>query len=417
MKSKKISFPFISYFFSDPLPLIFSFFNDFLFYYSFYVTFFMNHGFSGGDLAILLIIMNASKMIADIPIGIMSDTISRRNILILGLLFRCIFCVLCLFGNSFLTFAIAMFVVGCGNSCLWTHTWNYFYDYLKEQKKEAIFSRFMGKFYAVSNVAIASAAFTGEHIYNYLSFNGIFTCSIVSLIFAGFIMFNLPNYKPKKTLKTAKNLKVSNSLHFFSLILELLKKPRILRMLLLTILMDSMFIVFLDINTTIMNNAGILPKTITQIVGVVAFIRIFSNYFSGKTEKVMSFKRMHSMLLVLMIISIVASFYNTSAMIFVVSAYLCVYPFFDTSIKTKIEHKLDSNTRATVLGIASLFVSVLTIIFNSVIGIVAEKNGYFAAPVCIFIIVITILFCVRNLQKFYRVDLVLRRFLLKVRHK
>ena len=61
------------------LPFVFSFFNDFLFYYSFYITFFTKYGFYGGNLATLLIIMNASKMITDIPIGILSDRISRRN--------------------------------------------------------------------------------------------------------------------------------------------------------------------------------------------------------------------------------------------------------------------------------------------------------------------------------------------------
>ena len=394
------------------LPFIFSFFNDFLFYYSFYITFFTKHGFSGASLATLLVIMNASKMIADIPVGILSDRISRRNILILGLILRAIFCILCLIGESLSVFAIAMFIVGCGNSCLWTHTWNYFYDYLKEQKKEAKFSNFMATFYAVSNIAIALAAFTGEKIYSLLNFSGVFVFSAISLLVACIIMFNLPNYKPKTTIKTAKNIKVANSLHFISLILELLKKPRIVRMLLLTILMDSMFIVFLDINTTIMNNVGMQAEKVSQIVGIVAFIRIFSNYFSGKTEKFMSFKKMHSFLLILMIISIIASCYNSSFMIFVVSFYLCVYPFFDTSIKTKIEHKIDSNTRATIMGIASLFVSVFTIIFNSVIGVVAEKYGYFAAPVCIFLIVIIIISVVRNIARFYRVDIVLRKLLL-----
>ena len=83
-------------------------------------------------------------MLADIPVGIISDVISRRSILLLGLLSRCIFCLLCLFSSSFIVFAIAMAVVGVGNSCLWTHTWNYFYDFLKEKKEEVKFSRFMG---------------------------------------------------------------------------------------------------------------------------------------------------------------------------------------------------------------------------------------------------------------------------------
>lgn len=397
------------------LPFIFSFFNDFLFYYSFYISCFTKQGFSGGSLALLLIIMNASKMLADIPVGIISDVISRRNILLLGLLSRCIFCLLCLFGSSFIVFAIAMAVVGVGNSCLWTHTWNYFYDFLKEKKEEVKFSRFMGKFYAISNIAIAFAGFTGSYVYKYIGFNGVFAGSVFSLTIAIGVILKLPNYKPKTTIRTAKNIKISSPIKFFSLLKAIVKKPRIVRMLILTILMDSMFIVFLDMNTTIMNNAGMSAENISKIVGFVAFVRIFSNYFSGYTEKFISFKRIHSWLLLLMVFSCIASCYNSSWMIIVVSSYLCIYPFFDTSVKTKIEHRIDSNTRATIMSLASLFVSILTIIFNSIIGIVAEQSGYFSAPICIFMIVIITLFFVRNLTQCYRVDLNIRKIISRIK--
>ena len=396
------------------LPFLFSFFNDFLFYYSFYITYFSQNGFSGSKLATLIVIMNASKMIADIPIGILSDIISRRNILLLGLICRALFCCLCLSKQSFPSFAIAMLFVGIGNSCLWTHTWSYFYDYLKEQKKEAIFPRFMGKFYAVSNVAIALAGFTGGYIYTFISFNGVFLLSILAIFLSIFILLMMPNYKPKTTIKTAKNIKIASPMQFIALLKELLKAPRLIRMLLLTILMDCMFIVFLDMNTTLMNHANMSAQTISQIVGIVAFIRIFSNYLSGKTEKFLSFKRIHSWLLILMCISCAASFCNSTLEIVVVSTYLCIYPFFDTSIKTKLQNRLDSNTRATIMSLASLFVSIFAIFFNSIIGIVADRSGYLATPICIFIVVIIILCLVRNIIGVYRFDNLVRKLARKV---
>ena len=395
-------------------PFIFSFFNDFLFYYSFYITCFTMHGFSGGELAMLLVIMNAAKMIADMPVGILADVISRRNVLILGILFRAIFCLLCLIGNSFATFAIAVAFVGFGNSCLWTHTYNYFYDYLKEQDKQNNFPRFIGLYYAISNIAIALSAFTGEYAYGFFNFTGIFIGSILSLCLAMVIILLMPNYRPKTKITTAINLKIASPLQFVALLKALIKKPRTINMLLLMILMDSMFVVFLDINTTIMNTVGMHAGSISHVVGIVAFIRIFTNYFSGRTEKFISFKRIHSWLLLLMVFSIFASCYNSTFMIFAVSAYLCIYPFFDTSIKTKIEHKLDSNTRATVMSLASLFVSICTIAFNAIIGLVAEQNSYFSAPICIFIIVSLILFFVRNITKCYRLDINIRSLLNKI---
>ena len=401
----------------DILPFVFSFFADFMFYYSFYVSLFAKNGFSGGKLATLFVIMNASKMFADIPVGMISDIISRRNVLILGLIFRCIFCALCLIGGHFYIFVLAMIAVGIGNSCIWTHAWNYFYDYKKEVGETATFSRFMGKFYAISNSAIALAGFTGGYVFSMLGFTGVFAGSILSMFVAMFIMFNLPNYKPKTTIQTATALKISNPLHFFSLLKVLLKKPKIIRLLLLAVLCDTMFIVFLDMNTTLMNMSGFRPEMVSQVVGLVAFVRIFSNYFSGKTEVFMKFKRMHSLLFLLMVLSIFVSIKSSIWVIASVSFYLCVYPFFDTSIKTKLEHKLDSNTRATVMSLASLFVSICAIIFNSLIGFVAEQNGYFASPVCIFLVVMLVLFVIRNITLFYRTDKNIRGLCCKLLNK
>ena len=399
------------------LPFLYSFFADFMFYYSFYVSLFSNSGFSGGKLATLFVIMNASKMIADIPIGFISDIISRRSVLILGLSFRIIFCLLCLTSGSFYTFAIAMFIVGFGNSCIWTHAWNYFYDYKKNLGEVASFPRFMGKFYAISNVAIAVAGFTGTYVFTKFGFAGVFLGSILSMSIAITIMLQLPNYKPQKTIKTAKALGVANPLHFWTLLKELMKKPRIIRLLLFAILADTMFIVFLDMNTTLMNMSGFKPEAVSQVVGLVAFVRIFSNYFSGKTERFMKFNRMHSLLLILMFTSILISIKSSLFVIFAVSFYLCVYPFFDTSIKTKIQHKVDSNTRATIMSLASLFVSICCIVFNSLIGFVADTSGYFSAPICVFLVVIIVLFIVRNMMYFYRFDAKVRNFKFKKRNK
>ena len=79
------------------------------------------------------------------------------------------------------------------------------------------------------------------------------------------------------------------------------------------------------------------------------------------------------------------------------------------SIKTKIQHKVDSNTRATIMSLASLFVSICCIIFNSLIAIVAHDSGYFSAPLCVFLVVMIVLFVIRNMIYFYRLDANIRK--------
>ena len=383
---------------NSKLFFVFAFFSEFLFIYSLYITYFNKHGFHADQLAFLIIIMNVSKMLFDLPAGIFADLVSRRNLIMFG----AIFCGLCFSFDNYHCLLAAMAFYGVGNSCIYYHTEAYIFDNFKIQNKENKYPQFMGTYYAIGNIAIAVAAFTGDIIFKMLSFKGVFAASIGSLFLASLVLMRLPNYKVNERVSSVFHVK--NAQNIAILFKRLIKKPNIVRLMIFAIILDAMFIVMIDMNTSLMNALNMSTSGVSQIVGAVGLIRVATNYFSGHAVRFMTFKRVHSFLLLLMLASMFLSLRSGYYLVGIISAYLCVYPFFDMSIKTKIQNRIDSSTRATILSFASIGASICAIAMNSFVGIISTKYGYKTTPFAIALLITALLLVVRNITMFYRVD-------------
>ena len=386
---------------------IFSFFSDFFFVYSFYNTYFISNGIEPKNIALLMIVIQTTKLLFDIPCGIFADVVSRRNLIAFGFVARITFCILCLLSSSFLSFLFACIFYGISMSCIYSKTDAYFYDILKQEEKEKTFPVFMGKYYSVSNISIGFVSIFGGFLFNLTGFKGIFIASIITMLAGFFLIIKMPNYK--RNNEKAIVFHIRNSFRIFSLIKNLIKKPRIIRLMVFSIILDGLFLTFLDINTTLMNIVGFSPNKIAELVGIVGIIRVFTNYYSGFAEKFMSFKRLHSLLLILMIFSIIMSFKSGLHIVFVVSLYLCIYPFLDTSTKSKIQKNIDSATRSTIMSFIGFGASLCAIIFNFIVSYVSNIYGYFSVVFCISILIILILFFIRNMIGFYKIDMFFRK--------
>lgn len=396
---------------NSKLFFVFAFFSEFLFIYSFYITYFNKHGFHADQLAFLIIIMNVSKMLFDLPAGIFADLVSRRNLIMFGLVAKAIFCGLCFSFDNYHCLLAAMAFYGVGNSCIYYHTEAYIFDNFKTQNKENKYPQFMGAYYAIGNIAIAVAAFTGDIIFKIFSFKGVFAASIGSLLVASLVLMRLPNYKVNERISSVFHVK--NAQNIATLFKRLIKKPNIVRLMILAIILDAMFIVMIDMNTSLMNALNMSTSGVSQIVGAVGLIRVATNYFSGHAVRFMTFKRVHSFLLLLMLASMFLSLRSGYYLVGIISAYLCVYPFFDMSIKTKIQNRIDSSTRATILSFASIGASICAIAMNSFVGVISTNYGYKTTPFALALLITALLLVVRNLTMFYRVDKNIRKIVRK----
>lgn len=361
---------------------------------------FMEHGISGIRLSTLLITIQVAKMLFDIPAGIIGDIYSRRNLLIFGQLARIAYCTLWLFFHSYTMFFIGAILYGLGMSCIYYHTEAYFYDALDRIEHKGLFSQTIGRYYAVQNIAITIATWLSGYLFSYFRYEGVFVATIVMLLISILVALRLPDHRKTKR-EDSQSLK---ALHIFKLIGSIVKKPKLVRNLFFSATLDALFIILIDLNTVVMSSDGVLGESVSHVIAVMGFIRIFTNYFSGYSVKHMTFKRMNTYLMFIMIgimlFSCSQGYFITGAIV----GYLCIYPFFDNSIKTKIQTQIVPETRATVMSFASLLASSIAVMLNYASGTIAESIGYRASVFMIGAVVIIGILLLRQVTKLYKIS-------------
>ena len=382
------------------IPYLFGFFCELMFFYSFYNTYFLQNGFKGTHLASLLVAMQASRLLFIMPAGILSDLISRRNILILGLLLKMSFCAICLVSSNYYFLLLGCCIYGISMGCMQIET--YFYDNFRRHNEEQKYPVFIGHFYAIMNAAIALASLGAGKIYTLFGFNGVFGGSIIALSIAILLLLMMPNYKQVKD--KVQVLEVKESTKIIALIKSIIKKPKIMQYLIMVFLFEGLFFVFIDLNTILMNEIGFKPQEITHVLAVLGVVKIFFNGIAGYTVNFLTFKRLQSYLFIFMFVSLILSFINGYFLVAIASSYYILYAFFDLSARTRLQNHIDSATRATIMSIEGILASVFVIVMNASIGVIANIYGYLSSITFVSLITIIMLFVSRNIMLFYRLD-------------
>jgi predicted MFS family arabinose efflux permease len=378
----------------------FAFVSEFLFVYSHYNNFFLHNGVDVIKLSQLFIIIQVSKIIFDIPIGIAADLYNRRIILIIGVIAKALFCLICVVSQSYSMFILAAILWGVGMSAIYYHVEVYIYDSLRHIHKEDKFASVISKYYAIQNISIALSSFASIWVIRRFKFEGVFVFSAIFCVLALVVVLFMPHYKVEKNMRRGQ---LSERIgRITSNIFNMTSRPMALRLITTSVLLDTLFIIGLDINTTIMSIAKTNSEKIAIIVGAVGFIRIFTNYLSGYTVRYFTFLRAHLFIFIISFIIAFFAFRHSKNTYLIISLYLCLYPFFDTSIKTRVQYKIQEESRATIMSIASIMVSLNVVIFNLIISGVATEYDYYLGLFVACMTSVMISELIRNTPKAYK---------------
>jgi MFS family permease len=342
---------------------------------------FRESGIAQLGMSTLLIIMQVTKLIADLPTGIIADRYGRRNLLILANICRISFMALWAFLPSYSSFAIGMALWGISMSCLYGNTEAYIYDQLKIEKREGFFAKIVGRYYAIQNIAISAGSFLGGYFFLYGGHKIILLLSTIPMLLGIIACLKMPNYHFKDFDKRGNIQKVN----ILNALKESYQNKKILTLLAISAINDALFIFLIDLNTTLMVNLKFQEKNMAILVGTMGVARIFTNFFAGYTVQIFKPKTVVSlMLLAFTVMIITANIYNYAIVIMVI-IYLIFYGFVDLAIKTRIQDVITSGTRATVMSIASFCVSILAIALNTTDGFVTNAYSNRVAIMVIFI--------------------------------
>lgn len=361
------------------------------------MTIFKEHGVSPIHTSMILVMAQVSKMLFDIPSGLISDFFGRRTTLILGQIMRGVTVTLLLLKPCLTSFFIGMAFWGAALSCFLGNIEAYTYDYMRIYDHGHKFPRFMGYYYMLQNAAIAIASFLGGYVYQNSKVY-MFGITIFFILMGVFIALQLPPYDTNDIFKKFPDEKKDSKKSFFGVVRMVIDNKKILFFILITGLCDSLFLFFYDLNTMSMNAMNYPPSTISVVVGMVAAAKIFGNMIAGYAVPFLS------IWVAMIVVAFIMAFVMFNAILFgnglivAISTYLIIYTFTDLALKSKMQKYIPSAFRATVMSIENLIVSILLILINISNGWVANSHSY---SVSITMIIGVALSCLLFLSVFY----------------
>lgn len=193
------------------LPLVlFNFFVGFMFHYSIVFPYMNDLGFSTSQLVMYAIITNAVVLLVEVPAGLLADRWSRKGVLLSGVMFMTVGCILLGLANNFIGFMIATAFTGLYFGMSSGVQEAMLYDLLLENNQRKDYEKTLGRLRIVNTISLVASSLVGAVLANTLSFQVPFYLSVVSCLvaFVALIFFKEPRlHREVETVHLAKHIK------------------------------------------------------------------------------------------------------------------------------------------------------------------------------------------------------------------
>lgn len=336
-------------------------------------------------------IATIASSLCELPTGIISDKIGRKNTVILGSFCGLLNILFLAISENYLLLIISAIFNGIEIAFFSGNNQALIYDNLKAMSQEKDFSTYIGKFNSMIYLAGATSALIGGVVWYLTSIRIVLTISIIPRIVQLFLSFKIQNIETnennEKTFEQIKNTlkSVYNN--------KLLQKQIIADG-----INDGVGEACFQFRTAFYELVWApwalgLPNLLSNIGA------FFSNWFGGRVEKRFGKKRVYIFSSVYSILSnsigvLIKNFFSPIIMI--------SNSFFSTEvIQMDIEHELyDNKYRASMSSIKSLVKNMIFAVMAILLGVLADALGVITAFVLFQLLkIISILIYINLLKK------------------
>lgn len=379
------------------LILSLQFFSALYFIKIIHTLYYQNKGISLAYLGIILGSYQLSKIIFEIPTGIIADKYGRRISIAIGFICMQIFLILTLFSNRFGIFIIAAIFQGIGATFISGADAALLIDTLIEEKKEEDISKYSGLrqvlfYYALSFSALFGGFFTKYFKYDLLYFAQVIAYSI-PLILLYFIK------EPAYNKSTEKNkLKFSN-------VYKYVKTNNIVMYLILVYMMigvafipiDSYYSNYLIRNGIKENFTGII-MFFQQVLGAFAVYKIITKLKLKSDEKKINLIKIFP---ILMMISLAIAFFSTNMIVGILIYFIgqMLFILVNPLIFEITQKNINSEFRATIGSFFSFGLSIVAICVHLLYGFLSSIYGMKNIFLFLIIISTTLLFSINKIYE------------------
>jgi len=303
-----------------------------------------------GEASLLFAISLVSKIFFELPLGILSDYIGDKKVILIGLNSLSIYGFLLLIGDSMILYMLAFFIQGIGLACTSGADDSFAFKVVISGQQELL-SEYRAKYTSYSFMALAGSCIFGGLIAEYYNLDVVIILYILSNILAIIFIASIREDKSKNTLN-------NTSLIDIPTFLVSQKSDVIIPIVLVALIEASLSIYFVNSQKILDNYFGDLFLVAASIAcfEVASFFgaRLSSkSYFTGNLKT-------HSVIIFL--ITLFTFFINNYY--FIVIFFVLVS--FVTSIKIAFENYLIRSVDKNLTSTALSFFSLITAIISSI---------------------------------------------------
>jgi len=317
--------------------------------YSVYSLFFSTYQISLQNISYLFIISQLTKIIFDIIFGFILNNISRKKIFVFACSLRLIAISLWIYHPTFATFAVGMGIIGIHMSSFFQHFEGYLYDICP---KEQNYTKILGKYYSMMNLSILTTSFFLTKFDAINDINFVLQVQLGITILSVFCIILIPN-----------NITILQKKNIFQNIKNIFTK-KTTPIILTLVMTEGLFMSFANMISILTHEYSASPTAAAKLLYVIAIIKIPLNYISGHIK----IKKPIMLNTITLILSLPLFILSGKFAIPGIFMYFILYTVSVIHIYNLVHSKINPENRMTFASIATILMSIFTIIFDYNIG-------------------------------------------------
>lgn len=311
-----------------------------------FTLFFSEHGLDPLQISYLISIWSITTILTEVPFGVLADTYSRRNLLVLGLILRAVGFGFWMMGG-YVNYAIGFVLWGLKNTLTSGTLEGLVYDELAYYKKEDLYEEVSGKMGSAFSLGLFLSAIAGGFVAQ-LNFSWVLIASIATTLFGAFVLM---------TLKAVKAVQSTGEVNYYhtlkQAILQIKNNTVLLYVIAFICIVFAAFgaldeywaIVYAHFNL----NATAIGMLIALVYGLGTIAGSTVKYFD-KSSKTLGY-------ILMTVGAVLYVFVGVSQALWLLPlAFVAIYLFQIASIKleAQLQHNISSSQRSTISSIKSL---------------------------------------------------------------
>jgi MFS family permease len=336
-----------------------AFFKSFLLIFPVIVLLYQSKGISVGDFFLILGLARAASFLFEIPSGYLSDTISRRRVLLAGSIVWFAAIAGLFWAYGFWQIAACEMGLGMANALFSGTQESYAYDLLKRMKREKNFLRENGSIRTYSQAASFIAALLGGSMYAIVG-DYVILIEAAAALLAVMCAWSLPELREVKRKAAPESSPLRDMIGIVKMSAT---HPEIKWLMLFPAIFGGFTLVLMWILQPMMEAVRVPVALFGLFVGINTFFRLAFSKYAHLLHKTMGAKNLIYLcvaMLAIAMLAVIASLHTVNmAEVYALCAIVAVVAASQALCKlvfhSYIHHRIKSSERGTIISVSEMY--------------------------------------------------------------